>query len=229
MPAAPDGTDILLSSGTWSLVGFKSTASVLGSAALGARVANDRTGRGGYRSLINAIGLWLLEGTLKAFATAPTSDTQWAALVKAAEKLPAPARLLDVTDPVFATPPSHEGSHRRAAEKARWQAPHDLTGYTHLICASLGRGHADVSAPLGNSQHAPSDVSSWLAAALRTAAVPGHRRCQWLAGPCFTARRHSRSQHRLSTCRAGGGEKPGRFPAAFCPATSATIYKPRAP
>jgi rhamnulokinase len=144
MPAADDGSDILLSSGTWSLVGFESEQPVLGTDALAARVANDRTGRGGYRPLINVIGLWLLEGTLRAFAARPTTDTQWATLIKQAGRLAAPSRLLDVTDPAFANPPSMKAAIDAQLRKHRVRPPRDLTGYVRLICDSLGRGHADV-------------------------------------------------------------------------------------
>src|SRR5690606_25655498 len=80
MPAAPDGTDLFLSSGTWSLVGFESDRPLLGEEALAKRIANERIGDGRYRPLTNVIGLWLLEGTLKDFASRPRSDEEWSAL-----------------------------------------------------------------------------------------------------------------------------------------------------
>jgi rhamnulokinase len=143
MPAAPDGHDLYLSSGTWSLVGFESDQPLLGPEALAARVANERTGAGGYRPLTNVIGLWLLEGTLKAFAARPQNDREWAALIKAAEKLPRPAGLLDVADPVFANPPSMKAAIDAQLKKRRLAPPRDLAAYVRLICASLGQGHAD--------------------------------------------------------------------------------------
>ena len=162
MPAAADGTDIFLSSGTWSLVGFESDKPLLGSEALAARVANDRTGRGEYRPLVNVIGLWLLEGTLKDFASRPKNDREWAALIKAAGLLPSavgpalvagprsrPAGkrqpyILDVTDPAFANPPSMKAAIDAQLKRRGLKAPRDLAGYVRLICDSLGRGHADV-------------------------------------------------------------------------------------
>lgn len=144
MPAAPGGGDIFLSSGTWSLVGFESEQPLLSADALAARVANDQTGRGGYRPLVNVIGLWLLEGALKDFASRPANDAQWARLIRVAERLPAPARLLDVTDPSLANPPSMRAAIDAQLKKARVRPPRDLAGYVRLICDSLGRGHADV-------------------------------------------------------------------------------------
>lgn len=143
MPASADGTDLYISSGTWSLVGFESNTPVLGHDALMARISNERTGDGRYRPLTNVIGLWLLEGMLKDFAAHPTSDREWAALITAAEKLPAPKTLLDVTDPGFANPPSMRAAIDAQLKKRKAAAPKNLAVYTRLICASLGRGHAD--------------------------------------------------------------------------------------
>jgi rhamnulokinase len=143
MPAAPDGTDLYISSGTWSLVGCESETPVLGREALAARISNERIGDGRYRPLTNVIGLWLLEGTLKDFASRPAGDREWTALISAAGKLPAPAALLDVADPAFANPPSMRGAIDAQLKRRRLPAPKTLAGYTRLICDSLGRGHAD--------------------------------------------------------------------------------------
>ena len=143
MPASPDGTDLFLSSGTWSLVGFESDKPILGAEALAARISNERIGDGRYRPLTNVIGLWLLEGTMKDFASRPSDDKAWAALITAAEKLPAPAALLDVTDPAFTNPASMKAAIDAQLKRRKLAAPKNLAAYTRLICDSLGLGHAD--------------------------------------------------------------------------------------
>ncbi len=143
MPASPDGNDLYISSGTWSLVGFESEKPVLGAEAQAARISNERIGDGRYRPLTNVIGLWLLEGIMKDFASRPTNDAGWGALITAAGKLPAPATLLDVTDPKFANPPSMKVAIDAQLKRRKISAPKNLAGYTRLICDSLGRGHAD--------------------------------------------------------------------------------------
>jgi rhamnulokinase len=143
MPANPDGSDIYISSGTWSLVGFESDVPLLGSEAREARVANERIGDGRYRPLTNVIGLWLLEQTLRDFAARPQSDREWAKLIRDAEQLPAPTVLLDVADPAFSNPPSMRAAIDAQLKRKKAKAPRQLAGYVRLICASLGRGHAD--------------------------------------------------------------------------------------
>jgi len=143
MPADPAGGDLFISSGTWSLVGFESDQPVLGRAALAARISNERNGDGRYRPLTNVIGLWLLEQTLKEFPARPRSDREWTALIAAARKLPAPAVLLDVADPVFVNPPSMRTAIDAQLAAKKQPQPRNQAGYTRLICDSLGRGHAD--------------------------------------------------------------------------------------
>ncbi|MFM7749203.1 MAG: rhamnulokinase family protein [Opitutaceae bacterium] len=143
MPASPDGGDLFLSSGTWSLVGFESDVPVLGAEAMAARISNERIGDGRYRPLTNVIGLWLLEGTLKDFATRPETDRAWESLINAAERLRAPKGLLDVTDPAFANPTSMKAAIDAHLKRRKLPRPANLAGYVRLICDSLGRGHAD--------------------------------------------------------------------------------------
>jgi rhamnulokinase len=146
MPASPDGTDLYLSSGTWSLVGFESEKPVLGRQALEARVANERIGDGRYRPLTNVIGLWLLEGIMKDFSSRPKSDAGWAALIRAAKKLPVSRDVLDVADGSFANPPSMKGAIDAQLKRRHISPPKTLAAYARLICDSLGRGHADAKA-----------------------------------------------------------------------------------
>ncbi|WP_415907383.1 rhamnulokinase [Oleiharenicola sp. Vm1] len=143
MPAAADGSDLYLSSGTWSLLGFESDTPVLGEAARAARVSNERMGDGRYRPLRSCLGLWLLEQTLPAFAARPANAAQWRKLIALAEKAPAPARLLDVTDAALFNPPDMRAAIDAQLKRAGARPPRDLAGYVRLICDSLGRGHAD--------------------------------------------------------------------------------------
>lgn len=143
MPAAADGSDLYLSSGTWSLLGFESDTPVLGEAARAARVSNERMGDGRYRPLRSSLGLWLLEQTLPAFSARPSSAAQWKKLIAAAERAPAPTRLIDVTDAALFNPPDMRAAIDAQLKKSGARPPRDLAGYVRLICDSLGRGHAD--------------------------------------------------------------------------------------
>lgn len=143
MPANPEGGDLYISSGTWSLVGFESNRPVLGSEALSSGISNERIGDGRYRPLTNVIGLWLLEQTLREFAAKPKTDRERNRLMAAAGRLPTPIELLDVTDPSFVNPHSMRAAIDGQLRKRKIPVPGGIAGYTRLICSSIGKGHAE--------------------------------------------------------------------------------------
>lgn len=145
MPADPSGTDLFISSGTWSLVGFESPRPLVGAEALKARISNERTGRGGFRPLTNVIGLWLLERTLVDLGCRPETGAGWEELLSRAGRLPAPRRLLDVSSPAFANPASMRREVDAQLRGLGQTPPRDAAGYARLICDSLGAGHAEAA------------------------------------------------------------------------------------
>ena len=145
MPAAPDGSDLYLSSGTWSLMGFESAVPLLGPGALEARVSNERMGDGRHRPLKSCLGLWLLERIVPEFSSRPETPGAWRRLIAAAALARAPARLLDLSDPGLFNPRSMRSAIDRHLERRGGRPPRDLAGYARLVCASLARGHADAA------------------------------------------------------------------------------------
>ncbi|MGH7995368.1 MAG: rhamnulokinase, partial [Opitutaceae bacterium] len=143
MPAAPDGSDLYLSTGTWSLLGFESDSPLLGSKAKEARISNERMGDGRYRPLRSCVGLWLIEQVLPAFRTRPKGAADWRALIAAAAAARAPETLLDVTDASLFSPAKMREAIDAQLKQRGARPPRDLFGYVRLICDSLGRGHAD--------------------------------------------------------------------------------------
>jgi len=143
MPAAPDGSDIYVSSGTWSLVGFESDTPTASPAALRAKVSNERMGDGSFHPLRSCLGLWLLEQTLPAFQTRPENAAAWRRLIDAASAAPRPKRLIDVTDDALLAPKNMRAAIDAQLRSAGARPPQDLIGYVRLICDSLGQGHAD--------------------------------------------------------------------------------------
>ena len=144
LPSRDSDDDLFISSGTWSLVGFKSDEPLNSTAALEAGVCNERTGDGRFRPLRNIIGLWLLEETLKAFPERPSNDAEWSALLAQATALPPPDQLLDVTDPAFTNPADMKAAIDTHLASAGATPPKSLAAYVRLIGDSLGREHGRV-------------------------------------------------------------------------------------
>jgi rhamnulokinase len=143
MPAKPDGSDLFLSSGTWSLLGMESVEALLGPRALEARVSNERAGDGSYRPLISCLGLWLLERVLTGFSSRPANPSEWRLLIAAASRAPTPPELLDLTDASLFNPPNMRAAIDSQLKGVGARVPSNLAGYVRLICASLGNRHAD--------------------------------------------------------------------------------------
>jgi rhamnulokinase len=148
MPAAPDSSELFLSSGTWSLLGMESGVPFLGPEALAARVSNERAGDGRYRPLISCLGLWLLERILLGFRSRPSSPSEWRRVISEAARAEAPTDLLDVRDPALFNPSDMRAAIDAQLKKRGVGAPMRLAGYVRLVCESLGKGHADAVASL---------------------------------------------------------------------------------
>lgn len=143
MPAAADGSDLYLSSGTWSLLGFESPRPIVTEFARGARISNERMGDGSYRPLRSCLGLWLLERSLPSFAARPASAAAWERLIASAERRPKPGVTVDVGDPALFNPPDMKAAIDAQLRRRGSRPPGDLTGYVRLITESVARGHAD--------------------------------------------------------------------------------------
>ncbi|ONI80876.1 rhamnulokinase [Saccharothrix sp. ALI-22-I] len=88
-----------VSSGTWSLAGVERPSPVLTSQARQVNFTNEGGVDGRTRFLRNVGGLWLLQESLREWATLDTSD-----LLAQAEALPAGGPTVDVDDPAFIAP-----------------------------------------------------------------------------------------------------------------------------
>jgi rhamnulokinase len=146
MPACAEGTDLYLSSGTWSLLGIENATPLLGAGALGARVSNERMGDGTYRPLKSCLGLWLLERVVLEFRSRPETPGAWRRLIAAASRARPPSRLLELSDKALFNPRSMRAAIDAHLGRRGAPPPRDLAGYTRLICDSLGKGHADAVA-----------------------------------------------------------------------------------
>jgi rhamnulokinase len=149
MPAEPDGSDLYLSSGTWSLMGFESGAPLTGARALAAGVSNERMGDGRYRPLRSCLGLWLLERTLLSFDPRPRTAAERGRLIAAAARAGRPESLIDVSDSSLFNPPDMRAAVDAQLRKRGARPPRTLVGYVRLICDSLGHAHARSAVLLG--------------------------------------------------------------------------------
>lgn len=142
----PVGNDLLVSSGTWMLVGALTEKPIAGEAGYALGVSNERAGDGSYRPNKINMGLWLLEQILPAFKERPSDDAGWLSLIEAAEAEPPPAVRIDIRDRALFNPADMKVAINDNVRAQGGEPPASLAGYVRLICDSLGAGVADVAA-----------------------------------------------------------------------------------
>lgn len=135
-----EGNSLIISSGTWMLVGAITDKPCIGDAAFELGVSNERTGMGGYRPNKIMLGMWLLEQTIPFFEKRPSTDAEWSALISAAEEREAPSILLDLKDKSLFNPANMRAAIDKQLIANGGEVPNDLPGYLRLVCASLGAG-----------------------------------------------------------------------------------------
>jgi hypothetical protein len=145
-----DRDSLLVSSGTWMLVGGVTEQPLLGEEAFALGVSNERTGTGGYRPNKTILGLWLLEQIIPSFDKRPQSDAEWNALIAAAEERPVPEVLLDTNDSALFNPEDMKAAIDGQLKAGGQRPPHDLPGYVALISASLGASLRDIARQFEN-------------------------------------------------------------------------------
>jgi rhamnulokinase len=140
-----EGNSLLVSSGTWMLVGGITDKPCLGDEAFELGISNERTGTGGYRPNKILLGLWMVERIIPAFDQRPQSDAEWSALISRASECPLPEVLIDTSDQALFNPPDMRAAIDRQLKANGGTRPDDLPGYLSLICASLGASIRDTA------------------------------------------------------------------------------------
>lgn len=135
-----EGNSLIISSGTWMLVGAITDKPCVGDAAFDLGISNERTGMGSYRPNKVMLGMWLLEQTIPFFDKRPSTNAEWSALISAAEERDAPPVLLDLKDKSLFNPSNMRAAIDKQLVAHGGEAPQDLPGYMRLVCASLGAG-----------------------------------------------------------------------------------------
>jgi rhamnulokinase len=150
-----EGNSLIISSGTWMLVGALTEKPFVGDAAFKIGISNERTGTGGYRPNKSMLGMWLLEQTIPFFDKRPTTNAEWSALISAAEECVAPPVLLNLNDKSLFNPSNMREAIDKQLSANGGKPPEDLPGYLRLVCASLGAGVQQTALQFENIMGSP--------------------------------------------------------------------------
>ncbi len=122
---------LIISSGTWSLVGRLVRRPVTSDAALAANLSNEG-GIGNTRLLKNCMGTWIVQELLREWEVIDGKRMTWDEVTRLAMAAPAFGQLIDPDDPTFYNPVSMEKAIR--AFLTRTQQPASLDRGVLLRC-----------------------------------------------------------------------------------------------
>ncbi len=135
-PAADPGGALIVSSGTWSLVGRLVPNPITTPDAMTRNLSNEG-GIGHTRLLRNCMGGWLVQELRREWREADGRETPWPDLYRAAREAPAFAALVDPDDPALYNPASMEQALKAACQNAGQRAPASRGGLVRMAYESL--------------------------------------------------------------------------------------------
>jgi len=130
-----------LSCGTWSLLGLELDTPVLSEQARQSGFTNERGVDGTIRFLRNVTGLWLLQESIRTWATSGIVVDQEALFTEAARVAPLES-VIDVNDPSLIAPGDLPSRIRRLCSANGQRVPQTLPEVVRCILDSLALAHA---------------------------------------------------------------------------------------
>jgi len=135
-PAEDVSTALIISSGTWSLVGKLVPQPITNTAALNANLSNEG-GVGNVRLLRNCMGTWLIQELRRVWAIADGKPLPWPEIEAMAAQAPAFATLIDPDAPGFFNPSDMEAEIARFCKDSGQDVPPDRAGFVRAVYESL--------------------------------------------------------------------------------------------
>jgi rhamnulokinase len=148
---------LIVSSGTWSLVGRLVRRPVTTPAAMAAGLSNEG-GIGNTRLLKNVMGTWILQELLRGWAAADGRRLEWDEVTRLAEEAPPFGALVDPDDRSFYNPPDMEKAVRAFLARTGQPPPGSRGAILRGVYESLALKYRHVSAQIEAVSGAPTDV-----------------------------------------------------------------------
>ncbi|SFN36204.1 rhamnulokinase [Mycetocola miduiensis] len=144
--AVPDGAELLISSGSWSLAGVCLSEPLLSEDARVAGYTNE-AGIGGSTLLLrNLAGMWLLTECTRVWAERGEAEPDVVRLVRQASSEPAdPAPIFDVSDPRLLEPGDMPARIAALCRESGQYPPPDVLGTVRSIIESLAAAYAETA------------------------------------------------------------------------------------
>jgi len=148
---------LIISSGTWSLVGRLVSRPVTTDEALAANLSNEG-GIGNTRLLKNCMGTWLVQELKRGWQNADGHELRWADLDRATHESPSFTAFVDPDAPVFYNPPDMERAIVNYLNKTRQPTPAARGTFLRIVYESLALKYRLVNEQIEQVTGKPSRV-----------------------------------------------------------------------
>jgi sugar (pentulose or hexulose) kinase len=158
--AAPvDNTDdaLIISSGTWSLVGKLLPQPITNETAMAANVSNEG-GIGNVRFLKNCMGLWLIQELRRGWRAADGKELSWGEIGQLTDEAKPFTAFVDPDDPSFYNPPNMEKAIADFCKKTGQTVPSDRGTFLRVAVESLALKYRMVNEQICAACGKPSKV-----------------------------------------------------------------------
>jgi len=135
-PVSDVSEALIISSGTWSLVGKLVPSPITSDDAMRFNLSNEG-GIGNVRLLKNCMGTWLVQELRRVWRVADGREMEWGEITRLAERAPAFSCHIDPDDPGFYNPPNMEEAMRKFCEKTGQNPPADRGSMLRTVYESL--------------------------------------------------------------------------------------------
>lgn len=158
--AAPVGNQddaLIISSGTWSLVGKLVPEPITTRQAMDANLSNEG-GIGNVRLLKNCMGTWLVQELKRGWQHADGHDLSWAEMDQWMQAAPAFSALVDPDDPTFYNPPDMQVALMDFCRRTGQPVPVDRGTLLRMVYESLALKYRMVNEVISKVSGKPSKV-----------------------------------------------------------------------
>ena len=152
----PSGA-LIISSGTWSLIGMLVRRPVTTPEAMRLNISNEG-GFGNVRLLKNCMGAWLAQSLRRTWRDRDGREMDWAELGSIAERAKPFTAFIDPDDRSFYNPPDMEGAIVEYCRKTGQDPPTDRGAILRAVLESLALNYRMVAGEIGEASGTPARI-----------------------------------------------------------------------
>jgi rhamnulokinase len=156
-PVAHQDDALIISSGTWSLVGKLVPEPITTRQAMDANLSNEG-GIGNVRLLKNCMGTWLVQELKRVWQQADGHDLAWPELDRWTQAAPSFTAFVDPDDPSFYNPPDMQTAMIEFCRRTGQPVPADRGTFLRMVYESLALKYRMVNEGISKVSGKPSKV-----------------------------------------------------------------------